>query len=95
MRDHQRPGGLHHRPIGGTSEFEEELEADVQKTFMAADESCHSCGNRRYDDEPDCPHCGAEYHGKPRYQSRIGLLILIIIGLKLAYFALQSMASSI
>lgn len=76
--DHQRAGGLHHRPIGGTSEVKEELESNPQEAFVADDGNCSSCGNRHYDDEPDCPHCGAEYHNKPRQKSKIGLIILIV-----------------
>ena len=56
MMDNQRPRGIHHRPIGSLQEIEEEFEQKTGPASRCEDVQCSMCGNRLYEDEPDCPH---------------------------------------
>lgn len=47
---------------------------------------CPSCGNRIYQDEPYCPHCGILYEGKPKPPSP-GRIYIWAFWLFVAYVA--------
>jgi hypothetical protein len=48
---------------------------------------CKKCGNKTYDDEPDCPHCGMAYEGVSKPKGNSGQLLWFFFLFVLIYGA--------